>query len=62
MVDNDLICERLVMGSLNNAVSKKKKLKFYGTICYKFSAFFCGRFCIGSADFVTGGSGCLISV
>jgi len=39
VVDNDLICERLIMGSLYNGVCQKKISKYFGTICYKFSTF-----------------------
>jgi hypothetical protein len=43
VVDNDLICERLIMGSLNNGVCQKKISKYFGTICCKFSTFFGGQ-------------------
>ena len=51
MVDNDLICERLIMGSLNKAVLFKKIKKLWYDL-FKFSAFFVFFFLFLVADSV----------
>ena len=42
MVDNDLICERLIMGSLNNGVRQKKSQNILVQFVIIFQLFFCG--------------------
>ena len=63
MVDNDLICESIIMEILNNGVCKKKSQNILVRFVM-FSTFFVADSILAvlTANFVIGGSSCLISV